>query len=82
MPQPQNNTVTSEGYYDLELRHLRQRMEQNRREFTRLITQLESLTSEKPRRENRGLFTKKILAKVEERFPSRPGTRRYRRQKR
>lgn len=71
-----NNTVA--GDVDLSQRQLRQRLDQNRKEYLAILSQLESL-GEKPRRKSRGVFTKKILTKVEERFPSR---RPHRRQKR
>lgn len=78
-----NNTVVGEGE---PIDRLRRKLQRNAQEFHALVAQLETMSGQKTGRKSRGLFTKKILDKVEQRFPSgrqyQKRSRQRRRQKR
>lgn len=78
-----NNTVASE---EESFDRLRRKLQRNVQEFRALVAQLETMSGQKMGRKSRGLFTKKILDKVEQRFPSggqyRKKPRKHRRQRR
>ena len=76
-----NNTLAGEGFGEMKESCLRLRLQQNADEYDRILAELKKLTDKPPPRENRGLFTKRILEKVERRFPSHP-ERLHRRQSR
>ena len=76
-----NNTVADEGLGELRVSHLQQRLEQNAREYNRLIAELEKIAAGRIPRKDRGLFTKRVLDKVEERFPTTRRQRRHRKQR-
>lgn len=77
-----NTVVTNEDFAETKPSRLRRCLQQNTEEYYRLLAELKKTGVDPPPREDRGLFTKKILERVDRRFPSHPTRRSRRAQKR